>query len=302
MDSLKSLMDRKDYELVIKLTNETQDINHLFYRISAFLALGRGEEALKTIKENRKILEGDLSLLMKVHIEILCLLNNFDEAYQEAEYYKNLPYQNQQCEEIIRDLPNFIRAEEKKALASKELSNDKLKERLKSQDQNVVLPALDMVRDRDINMFLNEIQNVMLKFPKQAIRSFALLLLVQKKLDKEVGFNHIGQVITVNPSKLEPPFVGNEINDYLKSLQGEIRDPAISQDAIQILSSYIIYMYPEKLEINYDDLTEALRNISQEYLQIDDPQTLENRCLAKGINIDEVKQLIQRIKDCLNDF
>ena len=302
MDSLKSLMDRKDYELVIKLTNETQDINHLFYRISAFLAIGRGEEALKTIKENRKILEGDLSLLMKVHIEILCLLNNFDEAYQEAEYYKNLPYQNQQCEEIIRDLPNFIREEEKKALASKELSNDKLKERLKSQDQNIILPALDMVRDRDINMFLNEIQNVMLKFPKQAIRSFALLLLVQKKLDKEVGFNHIGQVITVNPSKLEPPFVGNEINDYLKSLQGEIRDPAISQEAIQILSSYIIYMYPEKLEINYDVLTEALRNISQEYLQIDDPQTLEDRCLAKGINIDEVKQLIRRIKDCLNDF
>lgn len=302
MDSLKSLMDRKDYELVIKLTNETQDINHLFYRISAFLAMGRGEEALKTIKENRKILEGDLSLLMKVHIEILCLLNNFDEAYQEAEYYKNLPYQNQQCEEIIRDLPNFIRAEEKKAISSKELSNDKLKERLKSQDQNAVLPALDMVRDRDVNMFLNEIQGIMLKFPKQAIRSFALLLLVQKKLDKEVGFNHIGQVITVNPSKLEPPFVGNEINDYLKSLQGEIRDPAISQDAIQILSSYIVYMYPEKLEIKYDILTEALRNISQEYLQIDDPQTLEDRCLAKGIKLDEVKELIQRIKDCLNDF
>ena len=302
MDSLKSLMDRKDYELVIKLTNETQDINHLFYRISAFLALGRGEEALATIKNNRKILEGDLALLMKVHIEILCILNKFDEAYKEVEYYKNLPYVNQQCEEVIKDLPNLIRSEEKKAFSSKELSNDQLKERFKSQDQNVVLPALDMVRDRDVNMFLNEIQGIMLRFPKQAIRSFALLLLVQKKVDKEISFNHIGNVIKVNPSKLEPPFVGNEINDYLKSLQGEIRDPAISQDAIQILSSYIIYMYPEKLEIKYDVLTEALRNISQEYLRIDDNQTLNDRCLQKGIDVKEVEELIQRIKDCLNDF
>ena len=58
MDSLKSLMDRKDYELVIKLTENSQDINYLFYRISAFLALGRGEAALETIKNNRMILQG----------------------------------------------------------------------------------------------------------------------------------------------------------------------------------------------------------------------------------------------------
>ena len=193
MDSLKSLMDRKDYDLVIKLTEDSQDKNYLFYRISAFLALGRGEEALSVIKNNRQILETDLALLMKIHIEILCLLNNFDEAYQEIEHYKNLPYVSQQCEEIIHDLPTLVREEEKKSVSSRELSNDQLRERLKSQDMNAVLPALDMVRDRDINMFLNEIQGVMLKFPKQAVRSFALLLLVQKKVDKNMSFNHVGK-------------------------------------------------------------------------------------------------------------
>ena len=84
MDSLKSLMDKRQYDLVIKLTEDSQDMNYLFYRISALLATGKGEEALSVIKKNREILQGDLPLLMKIHIEILCLLNNFDEAYEEV--------------------------------------------------------------------------------------------------------------------------------------------------------------------------------------------------------------------------
>lgn len=302
MDSFKTLMDRKDYDLVIKLTEGSQDINHLFYRVTAFLAVGKGEEALSVIKNNRKILENDLPVLMKIHIEILCVLGKFDEAYDEVKYYENLPYVNQETEELLRDLPKFIRNEEKNAIASRDISNEKLKERLKSQDQNVVLPALDLIRDRDINMFLNEIQGVLLKFPKQSIRSFALLLLVQKKVDKEVSFNHLGNIIKVNPSEIDPPFVGSEFNEFIKAMNNEIKDPAVSQDAVQILSSYIIYMYPEQLNLNYSLLIEALRTISEEYLRVENQIPLSERCLNKGINLEEAEQLIQRIKDCLDDF
>lgn len=302
MDSLKSLMDKRQYDLVIKLTEDSQDMNYLFYRISALLATGKGEEALSVIKKNREILQGDLPLLMKIHIEILCLLNNFDEAYEEVKYYENLPYVSQEVEEIIRDLPKLVREEEKKSLSNRELSNDALKERLKSNEETVVLPALDMVRGRDINMFLPDIQRIMLSFPKQSIRSFALLLLVQKNIDKELSFNHLGKAIKINSSKLEPPFIGNEFNDFVRSLQNEIKDPAVSDDAIQILSSYIIYMYPEKLEINYSVLIEALRTISEEYLQIENKTPLAVRCESKGISESEVLDLIQRIKEAVNSF
>ena len=159
-----------------------------------------------------------------------------------------------------------------------------------------------MVRERDVNMFLAEIQRIMVKFPKQSIRSFALLLLVQKHIDKEMDFNHIGKAIKINPSKLEPPFIGSEFNDFVRELQNELRNPAVSQDAIQILSSYIIYTYPEKLEINYAVLIEALREISEEYLQITNDKSLSERCLEKGVYEEDVKELIQRIKESLNDF
>lgn len=302
MDSLKSLMDRKDYELVIKLTKDSKDITHLFYRISSFLALGKGEEALAVIENNRSILEGDLPLLMKIHIEILCLLNNFDKAYEEVRYYENLPYQSQRAEELLRDLPKIIREEEKNSLMNKELPNEELKKRLMSSEPDIVLPAIDMVRNRDINIFINELEHIMMNFDKQSIRSFALLLCVQKQIDKELRFNHLGEIIVVNPSKLEPPFIGNEFNDFLRYMDSELKDPSVNEDAIHLLSSYIIYVYPEKLAINYGVLVEALRTIAYEYLQINDDSSLEARCQSKKISIEEVEQLIQRIKNAMDNF
>ena len=302
MDSLKSLMDNKEYDLVLKITKDSKDINYLFYRVSAFLATGHGQEALQTIEENRSILEGDLPLLMKIHIEILCLLGKFDKAYEEADYYKNLPYVSQQVEELIADLPKIIRAEEKKSFTSKDISDDELKSRLLEKDDAVVLPALDMIRNKDINIFINEVKEILLNFPKQSIRSFALLLLVQKVYDAELGFNHLGTVITVNPSKIDPPFIGSEFNDFVRALQQEIKDPAVSEDAIQVLSSYIIYMYPVKLDINYGVLITALQYIAYDYLQKKDEPPLEYTCAKKKISLDEVEELIYKIKDCIENF
>ena len=43
MDSLKTLLDQKKYELVLKLTERSESANDLFYRISAFICLGKYE-------------------------------------------------------------------------------------------------------------------------------------------------------------------------------------------------------------------------------------------------------------------
>ena len=83
MDSLKTLMDKKQYDLVLKLTENSQDSLALFYRLSAMLATGKSEAALSLIKEKRQILLTKPSILMKIHIEILCMMAKFDEAYEE---------------------------------------------------------------------------------------------------------------------------------------------------------------------------------------------------------------------------
>ncbi len=79
MDSLKTLLDQKKYDLVLKLTESSTATNDLFYRISAFIYLGKYEEALYVIQDNQKALESNLVSLINAHINLLCVLGRFDQ-------------------------------------------------------------------------------------------------------------------------------------------------------------------------------------------------------------------------------
>ena len=295
MDNLKSLMDKKEYELVIKLTKSSTDINDLFYRISAFLASGKAEEALSTIKENQKILEKDLNLLIKVHIEILCLLGRFDEAKKQLDYYENLPYQSQVVEETLRAMPEVIKEEEKKLSSFRYLSDEDLSEKLHSKDNSEVLLALDILKSRDVLSFLNDIYPIMINNSDQLIRSFALLLLVQKEVDREVKFNHNGEIKIYNPKHLKPPFTGEEFNEFIKLIQSTFKDTSLSENAVSILSTFILYTYPDSIDI-YDQhiLLSALYVVSKEYMQ-DPISDLPTYALEENIDLNTLKNLINKI-------
>lgn len=303
MDNLKTLMDKRQYDLVVKLTENATDGTSLFYRVSALLGAGKLEKALDCINVNLKILESDnMSLLIKAHIEILCLMGKFDEAFTTLEYYKNRPYVSQEVEELLRDMPKMIRMEEKKRNSLSTMSDDELEEKFKSEDSNTLLMAIDVVRGRDITKFLNIIQNVMVNFPKQSIRSLALLLLVQKQVNKELRFNHIGEIIDVNPSKIEPPFVGEPFNSIVRALDAAYRNPVLSENAISILSTHLIYIYPQPLVVDTKIIIEGLYQISNEYLNSEMKESLEERCQEKGLDLEAVKTLISDIKKSLDNF
>lgn len=302
MDSLKTLMDKREYELVIKLTETADEPTPLFYRISALLATAKGEKALECIKKNRSILEEDMSMLMRVHIEILCLLQKFDEAYEEMKYYESRPYISQEVEELLQSLPKLIREEEKKYNHVFNLDEDELMKTFDSSDQNEVLMALDAVRERDINVYLNKIQKVMVDFPKQSIRSFALLLLVQKGINKTFKFNHMGEIIELNPSLLEPPFVDEKFTQLVRKMDADFKNPVLSQNAVQILSTHVLYIYPDKVSLDVDTMIEALYQISNKYLQSKDALSIEERILGTDIKLGEVEKLIDEINKSLEDF
>ena len=301
MDSLKSLMDKKQYDLVIKLTENSVDITYLFYRISAFLALGKPLESLAVIENNRDILEKDLSILIKIHIEILCLLSRFDEAYKELERYKNLPYVSQQVEELLADLPQYIRDEERKAFSNKEMDDEQVRKLLRSKQLNDAIIALDIIRERDINKYLEDLKWAMVNHQTQSIRSFSLFVLVQKKINGNFKFKHIDKVIDVNPSLLTPPFVGEPFNTIVKRLSVEFKDPSVSENAIQILSTHIMFIYPEDIPYSEDEIVEALYQISTRYLQ-SQPEKLADRCFDKGLDVEMVQQLIDEINFSLENF
>ena len=304
MDSLKTLMDKKQYDLVLKLTENSQDSLALFYRLSAMLATGRSEDALKLIKDKRQILLAKPGVLMKIHIELLCLLGKFDEAYSELHYYQELPYENQETEELLNSLPKYIREEEIKVYKRQEVGQDELRKKLMSKNDVDVLSALDAVRGQTLESFLLPILNILKTYPKQLVRTFALLLLVAKKYDKKVEFLHEDKLIEVIPSELDEPFIipglGN-IDDLSSLFQNEYHDPSLSQNAVNILSSYMVYIYPNKLNYSKEELLVVFGYIAKDLLQSKD-NDLDKLCEKHGLDKQEIQEEVNKIKAHLEDF
>ena len=302
MDTLKSLMDKHEYELVIKLTEKSGDVDSIFYRISALLAIGQGEKALACLKEHHIELHKNLLLLIKVHIDLLLILGRFDEAYDELDYYKNLPYESQQVEELLSSMVGHIREEERSQYGKKTVPDDEIKSRLKDNDKGTAMSGLEMAGNRGVDTFIKEIQYLMINHPSQAIRSFALMMLVQKKWEKEVEFKSKDTIIKVNPSKTKAPFVGEQFNRLSKRMISEFKNPTISDNAISIFSSYIIDIYPNEVTEEDNYLIASLYLLSCDCLQIKDAPSIEEYCDTHKLDETKVKQLYDLFAEMIQNF
>ena len=302
MDSLKSLMDKKQYDLVIKLTEKSESVNDLFYRISALLALGRGEEALSCLKSHQKLLQSRLSVLIKIHIELLCLLGDFDKAFEELNYYESLPYESQEVEELLHKMPKYIREEEKKLYTTSKFDDAKLIQLLSSPVIEEVVPALDIIKERDISVFLPKLEDMLMNYPVQSVRSFVLLVLLQKGVDKELDFNSNGKTIKVNPSKLEAPFTGKEFNFFVRKMEIEFKNASLLETALTMHASYCISQYPNTENCYSEAMIVALYEITCRYMKMPPEVSLVERCEAKNLDVQEVRYLIQDIDEALENF
>ncbi len=304
MDSLKTLMDQKNYNLVIKLTENSNDAIALFYRLSALLAVGQSEEALNLIKTKRLIMQKRLSLLIKFHIEILCLLKRFDEAYEELKYYEELPYESQEVEEVLRSMPTYIRNEEKAAY-KRPIDDDELREMLIKGNDGEILASLDRIKGLvDFTPFLLGILKVAQSHKRQVIRSIALLVLVYKKYDKEVKFLHHDQMINVIPAELDDPFIipgYSSIEEFSYALQSEYHDPSIADNALNVISSYLLYNYPDKLNLSAEESLVIFGYVAKKMLKIN-IDDLESVCEKKGLDYSKVSKHIEEVEEDLTNF
>lgn len=304
MDSLKTLMDKKEYDLVIKLTEKSEDSISIFYRISALIATNHALEALKIIKQKRKVLQSRLSLLVKVHIELLCLLKKFDEAYEELNYYRELPYENQETEELLRGMDKYIRHEERNQYYKKEVGQEEISQKLLSSDDDSVLLALDQIRSLPLEPYIMPLSRILIDHPRQAIRTLTLLLLVSRKYDKEVSFLHIDRLIKVIPSQLEEPFSISgfkDIKELSSAFQDAYRDPSVSQNALHLLSSYLIYLYPEKTSLTFEEIITIFGYLAKEALRSEDCD-LEALCSKNNLDFDRIEKITLKIKEQLKNF
>ena len=299
MDSLKKLLDSRQYELVIKLTNNATEANDLFYRIAALTCLGQYEDALYVIQDHQQVLESNMNALITIHIQILCVLERYDQAYSVLDYYSNLPYQSQVVEETLRKMPEVIAQEEKKS-QSKFFSEDEVIDKLSSKEKEEVLFGLDLVKKRDVLSFLPYLKNILISHPNQTIRSLTLMLLVEKEVDRDLKFLSRHGLIDVNPKKTKPPFTGEVFNRIVKEMDTNYKDTTISQNGGQILSTLAIYIYPDPIDKDDKEIALAIYVIARRMLSYEDD--VEKLAEEKGLSKDKIESYIILIEEALNDF
>ena len=288
MDNLDSLFNKKEYDLVVKLTELSSDPKELFLRISSLVALGKNDEALDNIEKYQNIIEAKYPLqLMKLHFELLLSKKLFDEAKLALNHYENLPYISQEAEEFMRDMKERI-VDESHPKNKKTFELDEIYEILEnSTNQSEISQVIFSLKNYNLNIYIDSLKIFLTREDVHPnFRTYALILLVDNKYDENIKFLSLNGVVEVNPSKLFPPFMSKDFNEVCRLItQKAEQNVTLTQTALHLFNCFIIDTYPIDIyKDGVEELAKAFVYIAKSYLNISEPSIDENtKKLANNI-------------------
>ncbi len=304
MSSLRELFSNREYNEIIKETNNKTDGESLFYRAAALLSLGEKEKAMAIFKEHRKTLFSYNALAtIKNDIKLRVELGEFDEAYDDLSEFEEYPYVSQSVEETLHSLPRFLREKEKESLvAKKEMSVEEAKKRLRNPKSDLdALSTLEAISKVAVDPFLEEIKALMQSSINDSVKTYAFLLLINCGYDGEITLNKGEKSYQMIPKNVNPPFVGPLFRDVKERLSSLSKDPSVNAVAFSLWSDYVLSLFPEN-PFEKDDpktLSEAFYLLSLRYLKRDD---LSSLLLERGIDEGSIEELVSRIEKALASF
>jgi len=273
MDSFKSLLEKKQYDLVISLTSAEGKEEDLFFRLAAYLGKGDSQKAADLFFKNRDRLYAFNPLLtMKTNFELRDILKQYDKAYEDEPYFENKPYVSQEVEEYLRDLPKLIRIMERNSSLSAGLSSDKVDGILKtSKDDYQILTLLSAMTGAMAKEHITAIKTLLVSSRHSEVKTYAFLLLISARCAEEVTFTKNGKIYHLVPAETNPPYSGKIFSDFLSYLRKAAGDPSVSGIAESLLNDYILDVYPEEVLTKSEDplLASALLKIARSYLRND---------------------------------
>ena len=299
MDNLKTLFEKGYYELIIKLTDNSDEPIHLLFRLLSLVCLNNDQEALKLIDTKQEIFEKNYpEKLIKTHLELLLKNQRFEDANAALNHYQNLPYISQNVEEMLINYPKQIEAlknNKNNQVFSEEEIDDIL---LNSTDGYKISEAIFSLRKMNISIFIDTIKKfITRKDVHPYYRTFGLLLLVDFKYNENIQFLYNDNLINANPSNLKPPFMDNKYNLLCEKIYFKTnKNISIQEGALHLLNCYILCIYPNELDDKkIDDYCDAFISISSDLFH-------ENYPINKQISIlkNDIKKTIESVEEILN--
>ncbi len=255
----KKLLDEHKYEEIISLTNNKEDVNSIIYRITALASLSRYKDALKELKTHNELLYKNNPLVtMKLHLELLLTLNMYVEAISIFKEYSERPYISQQVEEFLKEVPNLIIKSQKQNEAKDLfLDEDKVNELfINSKDEGMLTNAIYHLKKLDINPYLSSLSKLLKRDDiSDDVKTLALLILVIKKVNKDLVLTKNKKEYRINPNKLVAPFAEKQYKEIMQSIIKLSKDPTIESVATNLFNQYVLNCFPGLI---YNDSTHKM--------------------------------------------
>lgn len=287
MDSLVTLLNQKRYDLVLDLTKNATDADSVFCRISALLALKRSEEAMDLIIEKRQILwEKSPLRTLKANFELRFILQQFDEAYDDAAYFSSLPYVSQEVEECLHSLGKTIRYNERQSSMKFTYSEEEVRNILAtSTDSYEIISLLSSFNDAKATYFASSLKELLIRSESSIVKTYALMLLIKIKYPEKISFEKNSQQYNVIPKDLLLPFQEDNAKKLSEDIKKEVKDPSLFNIANSLLNNYTFELFPSSIFEKYEEKTylASFVNLAHKYLQ----QEYDSKELLERLSLNE---------------
>jgi|GEM_PF-2371405 hypothetical protein len=267
-EKIKNFFQKGDYENVLKETTFSDDAEDLLFRILSFEALCKYKDALQEYYKSRNLVENwDLVSSCKALMFLLVYFKKDDELKKELEHFRDFPYINQETEEFMRNLDDYIVHLKQYFNESNKDSAQNLqdiKDALFSGNNDEQLYAIKKIYDLESQgISCLSIVSDYLKSTSKFDTNYALLLdyAIFAKLPDKILFRKKDKYYSIIPEEYTTylKVLSQKLNEKVSYMNMTEKNISIVRYISVLARPTFIYMLPEKMTTeDLDSLLAAL--------------------------------------------
>lgn len=302
MDSLVTLFQKRQYELIIKLTEQSDDELSLYFRLESFFNLEQYQNAIDLVV-NKQLLFGEYTLrMMQIHLLSLLEINDYLEALKVVYEYETFPYISQEAEEFLQEAPHMIKEHEKKHRVKKPLTNQELTNLLLNpKDENDLILSLNLIRKRRINDFVKPLRHIVQdQLINDQLRTFSLMLLCEAKDNDKLDFIKNEKSFSLKPNEINLDSYQILFEELFFDLEQLTKNITIAEVSQKLFDQLFFLLFPDYVydEQDFPYIKGALLVLAGEYLKTEiDVQELINKLKIDAKKLDEYTSKYRTLLD-----
>ncbi len=252
MDSLKTLFEKEQFELVVKLTENSKDGESNFFLVKSLIKLDKlikAEEILSTYKE--VIYDYNPFDTICIDLYLIEQLNKTERLLFIYEYYANKPYVSQQVEEQLRGIKLVIN----NMLKQKQDNNTSVNPIETIRNSSIgseIIDALYRLSSEEVRLYTEDILNLIHRNHDSSFLPVYIYFLATIKYDKDIKICRYGADYVINPATSDYVLTESDLSGANDKIRKMCKDPSIADFAINILNMTIGGHFPNKIPIDDD--------------------------------------------------